>query len=161
MLWKSLDQGSPNYGLQAGCVPWGPLIQPVEAFLSTEKKYGNLRVSSQDQPPLTWTLCFYQIKIEACSSALCFPTDHYIAKPYLLLTFSTSVHRQWDDITAFSGGAFKWFPFVDYLIILITVCQLRLTAAMRRCWCQLASDCETCCTLFSDNFLHVITYQCV
>ena len=89
-----VEQGSPNYGPRARCDPRGPLIRLAETFLSMEKNYGNLRVSCQDQTPLTWTLRFDRIKIEARSSALCFPTDHYIAQPYSLLTFSTSVHSQ-------------------------------------------------------------------
>jgi len=145
-----------------GCGPRGPLIRPVETFLCTEKNYGNLRVSCQDQPPLTWTLCFYRIKIEARSSALCFPTDHYIAKPYSLLTFSTSVHSQWDDITPSSGGVFKLFAAcsrLDYfdhsLPVAVDCCDEEVLVSVSVWLRNMLHS-----ILFSDNFLRVITYHC-
>ena len=136
--------------------PWRP-------NLSTENNYGNLRVSCQDQPPLTWTLCFYRIKIEARSSALCFPTCHYIAKPYLLLTFSTSVHSQWDDNMPSSGGVFKWFAAcsrLDYfdhsLPVAVDHCDEEVLVSVSIWLRKMLHS-----ILFSDNFLRIITYQCV
>ena len=112
------------------------------------KNYGNLRVSCQDQPPLTWKLCF--------------PTDHYIAKHYSLLTFSTSVHSQWDDITPSSGGVFKLFAAcsrLDYfdhsLPVAVDCCDEEVLVSVSVWLRNMLHS-----ILFSDNFLRVITYHC-